>query len=292
MLWRQLAAVLAFLSALLAVNEGIAFSLSGEAVTDAEFLELCASGTAQEIAEALDAGANLYARDSEGMTGLMYAVEKNPNPMIVPILLEEGISVNSRGGRNTTVLMTAARANRNPGIIAILLSAGANVDARDEDGMTVLMYAAAFNKNPDIISVLLDAGADIDARTGRGMTALMFAAAMNSNPEVIATLVEGGANVNAQDEGGRMAVGYARDNDNLLAFEIALRHRRNRQLIDVLIRSAERGDADSQYQLGLMYARGEGVSVDQWKAIQWFRRAKAQGFEPARYELIKRGFYH
>ncbi|MCR5346350.1 MAG: ankyrin repeat domain-containing protein [Fretibacterium sp.] len=290
MMKRRLAAVFALLLALLASGGSAAYTK--KTVSDAEFLELCASGAAQEIAEALDAGANLFARDSDGMTGLMYAVEKNPNPMIIPILLEAGMRVNSRGGRNMTALMAAARSNRNPGVIAVLLSAGANVAARDEDGMTVLMYAAAFNKNPDILSVLLDAGADFNARTGRGMTALMFAAAMNSNPEVIATLVEAGADVNAQDKGGRRAVGYARDNDNLPAFEIALRRRRNRQLIDVLTRSAERGDADSQYQLGLMYARGEGVAVDQWKAVQWFRRALQQRFEPARHELAKRGFYH
>ena len=158
--------------------------------------------------------------------------------------------------------------------------------------MTVLMYAAAFNKNPDITAVLLDAGADINARTGRGMTPLMFAAAMNNNPMVLAALVEAGADVNAQDEGGRMAVGYARDNDNLPSFEIALRRKRNTQMINVLIQSAERGDADSQYQLGLMYTRGEGVAEDQWEAVQWFRRAMRQGYEPARHELAKRGFYH
>jgi len=288
---RRLSTVLfSYLLALLAT--GGAFAYPRKTVSDAEFLELCASGTTQEIVDALNNGANVQARDGESMTGLMYAVEKNPSPAVIPILLDAGMSVNARGGHNMTALMVAARSNRNPGIIAVLLSAGANIEARDEDGMTVLMYAAAFNKNPDIIAILLDAGADVNARTGRGMTALMFAAAMNNNPVVIATLVEAGADVNAQDEGGRMAVGYARDNDNLVSFEIALRRRRNTQMIDVLISSAERGDADSQYQLGLMYARGEGVEEDQWKAVQWFRKAVRQRYEPARHELAKRGFYH
>ena len=290
MMRRRLAAVLVFLLALLATGGVSAYPR--KTVSDAEFLELCASGTTQEIVDALNSGANVQARDAESMTGLMYAVEKNPNSAVIPILIDAGMNVNARGGHNMTALMVAARSNRNPGIIALLLNAGANIEARDENGMTVLMFAAAFNKNPDVIAILLDAGADINARTGRGMTALMFAAAMNNNPGIIANLVEAGADVNAQDEGGRMAVGYARDNDNLASFEIALRRRRNSQMIDVLISSAERGDADSQYQLGLMYARGEGVEEDQWKAVQWFRRATRQRYEPARHELVKRGFYH
>ena len=290
MMMRRRAAVWALLIAFFAAGD--AFAYPRQAMSDAEFLELCASGTSQEIVDALNGGANLLARDAESMTGLMYAVEKNPNSAVIPILIDAGMNVNARGGHNMTALMTAARANRNPGVIALLLSAGANIEARDEDGMTVLMYAAAFNRNPDITAVLLDAGADINARTGRGMTALMFAAAMNNNPVVIATLVEAGADVNAQDEGGRMAVGYARDNDNLSSFEIALRRRRNAQMLDVLIQSAEKGDADSQYQLGLMYARGEGVAEDQWEAVQWFRKAMRQRYEPARHELAKRGIYH
>ena len=254
---RRLSTVLfSYLLALLAT--GGAFAYPRKTVSDAEFLELCASGTAQEIVDALNSGANVQARDAESMTGLMYAVEKNPNSAVIPILLDAGMSVNARGGHNMTALMVAARSNRNPGIIALLLNAGANIEARDENGMTVLMFAAA----------------------------------MNNNPVVIATLVEAGADVNAQDEGGRMAVGYARDNGNLASFEIALRRRRDTQMIDVLISSAERGDADSQYQLGLMYARGEGVEEDQWKAVQWFRKAVRQRYEPARHELVKRGLDH
>lgn len=40
---------------------------------------------------------------------------------------------------------------------------------------------------------------------------------------------------------------------------------------------AEQGDANSQYNLGLMYSRGEGVVRDDFEAVEWFKKAAEQG---------------
>ncbi len=40
---------------------------------------------------------------------------------------------------------------------------------------------------------------------------------------------------------------------------------------------AERGDAEAQHNLGLMYAKGEGVPRDDSEAVKWFRLAAEQG---------------
>ena len=40
---------------------------------------------------------------------------------------------------------------------------------------------------------------------------------------------------------------------------------------------AEQGNAPAQYNLGLMYARGEGVPQDYTEAVKWFRLAAEQG---------------
>ncbi len=40
---------------------------------------------------------------------------------------------------------------------------------------------------------------------------------------------------------------------------------------------AERGDADAQYRLGRMCAKGEGVPQDYMLAVEWFRKAAEQG---------------
>ena len=48
---------------------------------------------------------------------------------------------------------------------------------------------------------------------------------------------------------------------------------------------AERGDAEAQLYLGLMYRGGEGVQVDYEKAILWYRRAAEQGHARAQTNL-------
>ena len=48
---------------------------------------------------------------------------------------------------------------------------------------------------------------------------------------------------------------------------------------------AEQGDADAQYNLGLMYDYGEGVPKDDAKAVYWYRKAAEQGHAKAQFNL-------
>jgi len=45
---------------------------------------------------------------------------------------------------------------------------------------------------------------------------------------------------------------------------------------------AEQGDARAQYNLGFMYATGEGVPENDAEAVKWFRKAADQGLANAR----------
>ncbi len=49
--------------------------------------------------------------------------------------------------------------------------------------------------------------------------------------------------------------------------------------------TAEQGDADAQYSLGLIYAIGQGVPRDHTEAAKWFRKAAEQGHAKAQYRL-------
>ena len=44
---------------------------------------------------------------------------------------------------------------------------------------------------------------------------------------------------------------------------------------------AEQGDAETQYNLGLAYARGQGVPQDDQEAVRWYRLAADQGVAAA-----------
>ncbi len=56
-----------------------------------------------------------------------------------------------------------------------------------------------------------------------------------------------------------------------------------------LVATAEKGDAASQYVLGSLYARGQGVPRDDKKALQWYTRAANKGHMFAETNL---GFFY
>ena len=48
---------------------------------------------------------------------------------------------------------------------------------------------------------------------------------------------------------------------------------------------AEQGDADAQFNLGTMYANGQGVPQDYAEAVRWYRKAAEQGHADAQNNL-------
>ena len=48
---------------------------------------------------------------------------------------------------------------------------------------------------------------------------------------------------------------------------------------------AEQGNSDAQYNLGLMYTKGQGVPQDFKEAVRWYRLAADQGVASAQYNL-------
>ncbi|MGC6442819.1 MAG: tetratricopeptide repeat protein [Rubripirellula sp.] len=56
-------------------------------------------------------------------------------------------------------------------------------------------------------------------------------------------------------------------------------------LLDEIRASAEEGDAEAQYNLGVAYMRGVGVAQDYAEALSWYRLAADQGFAPAQTNL-------
>ncbi|KAL1001113.1 sel1 repeat family protein [Haemophilus influenzae] len=48
---------------------------------------------------------------------------------------------------------------------------------------------------------------------------------------------------------------------------------------------AEQGNADAQFNLGLMYYNGRGVKQDDFEAVKWYRKAAEQGNVYAQFNL-------
>ena len=55
--------------------------------------------------------------------------------------------------------------------------------------------------------------------------------------------------------------------------------------IKKLTQQANQGDASAQYNLGLMYRKGEGVPQDDVEGVKWYRLAADQGAAYAQYNL-------
>ena len=61
---------------------------------------------------------------------------------------------------------------------------------------------------------------------------------------------------------------------------------RSRETEELLLH-AEKGTADDQYNLGVRYERGSGVSQSYQEAVRWYRLSAMQGYKDAQYKLCE-----
>jgi len=127
----------------------------------------------------------------------------------VSVLLQAGADVDARDENGVTALMRA----HSPRMVRLLLAHRAKVDLRAKDGSTALM-CDAISFRAGQLNALLAAGADIKARDNNGKTAFMCAVANLADvpgEDAVKALLAAGANVNARDNRGKTALGYALD---------------------------------------------------------------------------------
>jgi ankyrin repeat protein len=133
----------------------------------------------QDIQAALEAGAQVDARDPEGWTPLMVA-SKSSSQEAVKALLAAKASPNAKSKRGATPLMMACSENRWM-VIPLLVEAGADVNARDEQGASPLVHCV-FKASGSAIEALLKAGAEKDAASNAKETPLFIALAEGNGP--------------------------------------------------------------------------------------------------------------
>lgn len=57
------------------------------------------------------------------------------------------------------------------------------------------------------------------------------------------------------------------------------------QTFDKIKKSAEQGDAEAQFNLGVMYDNGAGTLTDKKQAFYWYKKSAEQGYAKAQFSL-------
>ncbi|MCL1876305.1 MAG: ankyrin repeat domain-containing protein [Synergistaceae bacterium] len=174
---------------------------AGAAMSTDDFLELCKSGTVQQIEAAIKAGADVNAKNDDGLTALMAAALKN-NAEATKMLIKAGADVNAKDNEDWTALMAATLEN-SAEVTNALIKAGADVNARNDEDLTVLMIAVDYSgttvgsRGAEVVNALIQAGANVNAKSNDGKTALSFAVKRYS--DIVSLLLANGADVSEND---------------------------------------------------------------------------------------------
>ncbi|HTR87303.1 MAG TPA: ankyrin repeat domain-containing protein [Reyranella sp.] len=193
---------------------------SAQKALDEAFLSACTEGQTDAVKELLAKGANVDARGSGGVTGLIKAIALD-HLEVATALLAHGAAVDERNNNEETALLHAS-SRGHLAIVETLLAKGADVNAKGNIGGTPLMQAAHFG-HIDIVRALLFAGAEVDAKNIDGTSAL-YMAARQSHVEVVRALLSHGADANTRTNDSFAVLAIAAEKGHLEIVKLLLAH--------------------------------------------------------------------
>ena len=151
-------------------------------------------GQLMDVRYWIQAGADLNAKDDEGMTPLHYSAYY-AHAEIVRALIEAGADMNPKYEGSSTPLHMSADVYdvvEVPEVIRALIEGGADVNAKTDEGTTPLHFSAK-NENLEVVRYLINNGADVNAKTDGGETPLQMSA-KNEDLETARVLIKAGSN--------------------------------------------------------------------------------------------------
>lgn len=187
------------------------------------------TASVEDVKKALDDGAEVNARDEDGNTPLLLALEKCEDETIrediIKKLLEAGAGVNVSNDNRNTPLLFALSYRVKEELVVKLIKAGSDVEAdvkayfevRGKNNDNFLTYetplhSAVRDYSQKVIQMLLDAGADVNSTCSyQGRTPLHVAARFRETA-IIELLLNRGADANALDEDMNTPLEFAQKN--------------------------------------------------------------------------------
>ena len=170
---------------------------------------------AKAVSFCIECGADVNARDENGMTALMKASLENNHEM-VEILLDKGADVTLVNNEGKTVADMVAEEGYNELAVKLFVKEKQQLEkineAEKEELSKKMIYTelvkAIEEGNKEEVEKLLKKGANIEAKDEYGKSALMLASS-EGHKEIVELLLEKNANVNARDEHGSSALSKA-----------------------------------------------------------------------------------
>lgn len=178
---------------------------------DRALLAAATQGDAGLVQAALDAGADIEARDSRGRSALLLATHHN-RIEAARRLIAAGADVNARDAISDSPFLYAGAEGRNE-ILTMILEAGADLASTNRYGGTALI-PAAHHGHVKTVEILLDTDIAIDHVNRLGWTALLETVILGdggaAHTQILRLLVGAGADVNLPDHDGVTALEHAR----------------------------------------------------------------------------------
>jgi len=177
-----------------------------------DLLAAAASGDAEGVRAALEAGADLETRDGQGRTALLLAATFD-HVEVAEVLVERGASADALDDRHDTPWLVTG-VTGSVAMLEALLPADPDLTIRNRYG-GVSVIPASERGHVDYVRRVVETGVDVDHVNDLGWTALLEAVILGDggprHQEIVRILLDAGADRSIADRDGVTALEHARD---------------------------------------------------------------------------------